>query len=176
MTQAAVILIPGGVARRPSRRRGGGSAGRRGAGVDAPAGNLRRALQAGLDEVLAVLTDEGDAAGLAEDATLLLDEADVPDEASSLRVATDWCARSGHDRLIVALFGAAVLEPEAWRTLASASGPPVLVARDRRRGLGVVRLEATVWSLLPLEGRADVLWRSRPELAAELLVEPAPSG
>lgn len=142
---------------------------------DAATANLHRALQAGLDEVLVVLTDERDAAGLAEAATLLLDEASAPDESSSLRVATDWCARAGHDRLIVALPGAGILEPPGWESLASAGGSPVLIARTRRGPVGVVRLEAAVWSLLPLEGRADVLWRSRPELASEFLVEPGPS-
>ncbi len=166
MTQAAVVLIP------PARPAGRGGTGRS-AGAGATAANLRAAAAAGFADVIGVLTDERAAAGMPEGVTLLLDEADVPDEASSLRAALDYCARAGHDVAVVALQGAALLDSAGWAALAAAGGPPVRVGVGARGPVGAVRLDASVWALLPLEGRADVLWRARPELAAELALDRA---
>jgi hypothetical protein len=160
VTQAAVVLVD---ARPPAASRG-----RRGA--DPAAANLRAALAAGFSEVLGVVTDERAAAGLPEEATLLLDEAAAPDESSSLRVALDYCAREGYDSLVVALLDAKAVLPAQWAALGAAPGSPVLRGRDRRGPLGLVRLEATVWSLLPLDGPVAVLWRARPELASDALI------
>ncbi len=160
MTRAAAIL-----ARPTLARRGRATPG-------AAVVNTKAALDAGFDEVLAVVTDVAAASGLPDGVTVLLDEAGEPDEASSLRVATDWCARMGHhDVVVAALFEAAPLEAEAWRRLAEATGTPVVLARNLRGRLSVARLEAGIFSLLPLEGRVEVLWRSRPELMSELAVE-----
>lgn len=163
MTQAAVVLVP-------ATERGRSGGGRRGGPLGAAA-NLRAALGAGFAEVLAVLADERMAASLPEEATLLLDEAAAPDEASALRVAIDYCARAGHDAVVVALFAAAALDAASWSALAGAGGAPVRTGKTLRGSVGVVRLDATVWSLLPLEGRVEVLWRARPELAADVVLD-----
>lgn len=158
--------------REPARRE---PAGRGRPAPRAAAVNARAALDANFDEVLAVVTDAAAASGLPDGVTVLLDEASEPDEASSLRVATDWCARMGHhDVVVAALYEAGPLDVAGWRHLAEATSTPIVLARNRRGRLAVARLEATVFSLLPLEGRVDVLWRSRPELMSELAVDVEP--
>lgn len=157
----------------PAQPTSGRRAGRGSAGVSAERANLAAALSAGFGDVVGVLTDERSAVGLPEGATLLLDEADAPDEASSLRVALDYAARSGHDAVVVALHGARVLPETGWEALSRAAGPPVRVGVTARGAVGVVRLAAVVWSLLPLEGRVDLLWRARPELASTCALDRA---
>ena len=141
----------------------------------AQAENLREALAAGFDEVIAVVRDPDLAAELPEDVTVLLDESAQADEASALRVAADWCARSGHDRLVVALAAARVAPTPVWSLLEVTDTTPVLLARDARGAIGVVRLDASVWSLLPLSGGVDALWRARRELVTEVLVTREPT-
>lgn len=130
------------------------------------------ALSAGADETLVVVAGAELARVVPDDATVLLDDASVPDEASAARVALDWAARAGHGAAVVAygdLRRGAAGEREAWAALVTvAAGEPVLVGIRRRRPTGLVRLEASIWSLLPLSGSLEVLWRARPELAGDL--------
>lgn len=156
MTVAAAVLVP---SPRPAPRL---------------AEAVQAALGSGADEVLVVLASREAAAGVPEGVTVLLDAAGSPDEASAARVALDWSARAGHTSAVVA-FGEparspAVREQAAWAALveAPAGGPPVLVGVRRGQPAGLVRLEAPAWTLLPLSGALGVLWRARPELAAEL--------
>lgn len=170
MTTAAVVLEPS----RPARAAGGGRAGgRAGGGRRQVAAKLLGALDAGLDEVLAVITDEAAAAECPDGVTVLLDESGSGDEASLLRVAADWSARAGHDRIVVALGSALSVTGAAWRAVADADDAQIVVAKNARGPIGLVGVRASVFSLLPLEGGVEVLWRARPELARELVVETA---
>lgn len=133
----------------------------------------RAALRSGADESLAVVGSPPAAEAVPEEMTVLLDGATAPDEASAARVAVDWAARSGHAALVVG-YGELGQFPcvgrgEAWAALVGAPGvAPVVVGTRRAQPAGLVRLEATSWSLLPLSGGLEVLWRARPELAGEL--------
>ncbi len=142
------------------------------------------ATAAGLDDVVVVVGDEEQASGLPEEATVLLDGSSEPSESAALRAALDWCGRNGHGAVVVAVSplsgGAppALTDPGRWRAVADASGGPVVALAARLGERSPVRLDATVWPLLPLGGDFAALWRSRPELVTTLdpaTAVPAPS-
>ncbi|HLI15543.1 MAG TPA: DUF501 domain-containing protein [Acidimicrobiales bacterium] len=159
MTTAAIVLEPA-RPRRPSS-----------AAIGARA-LAEAALRAGLDEVVVVLAAPGEAEGVPEAATVLVDWAEPASEASALHAALDYCQRAGHDAAVVALgdadgsAGAARARPAAWRRAAQAPGP-VAVVRAGRRFTGLVRLAAEVWPLVPLDGPVARLWRQHPELCRD---------
>lgn len=137
------------------------------------------AMASGADEVLVVLSSAALAAAVPEGATVLLDDAQGADEASTARVAADWSARAGHTTLVVCharlgRTGSVASRSGAWAALvASTAKEPVLVGTYRRAPAALVRLDAAVWSALPLSGHLEVLWRARPELAAEVALDGA---
>jgi len=131
------------------------------------------AVEAGLDE-LVVVSGAADLSGVVPDgATLLHNDDWALGQATSLRVALDWCARQGHLSAVVGLGDLPGLTVEAWRSVAEARGGPIVVATyDGRRG-HPVRLDAEIWSLLPISGDegARSLASRRPELVTELACE-----
>jgi len=135
------------------------------------------ALQAGLDETVVVIDSEERAAALPDGATVLLDAAATPGDASALRAALDWCARQGHDAVVLALDegapGDPAEDPRSWRALAAAAGGPVVVATRGGRGAPLARLDAEAWPLLPLEGSVAATWRNHPELVSTLALDAA---
>jgi hypothetical protein len=135
-------------------------------------GAVEAALSAGAEETFVVVGDAQLGAVLPEGATVLLDGSFAPDEASAARVALDFAARSGQSAVVVGygdLTRGAVLERDAWAALIEADATvPVVVGTWRHRPAGLVRLEASSWSLLPLSGSLELLFRARPELVGQL--------
>lgn len=131
---------------------------------------LDPAVAAELDEVVVVTGayDLDDA--LPEGTTVLRNDMWATGRASSLRAAADWCARRDHTAMVVGLADQPGLSETAWRALAAPFPTPVAVATYSRRRDHPVRLEATVWALLPVSGDegARALMRSRPELVTEV--------
>jgi CTP:molybdopterin cytidylyltransferase MocA len=126
---------------------------------------LGAALDAALDELVVVLgaVDVDVPAGV----TVLRNEAWPTGMASSLQVAVAHARATGHDAIVVGLADQPGVTTEAWRAVAHAPvEPPIVVATyDGRRG-HPVRLPASVWDQLPVdgdEGARSVLQR-RPEL------------
>lgn len=137
---------------------------------------VEAAEQAGLDE-LVVVTGAIDLADvLPACVTVLSNERWEDGQSSSLRVGVDWSARQGHDAAVVALADQPGLTPDAWRALAEPSHTPIAVATYGGRRGHPVRLEAAVWSLLPVSGDegARRLIRGRPELVSEVPCEGNP--
>ncbi len=134
---------------------------------------IEPAVEAGCDEVV-VVSGAADLTGLVpSDVTLLRNDEWQLGQATSLGVALDWCQRQGHTAAIVGLGDTPGLTASAWRAVASAPGGPIVVATyDGRRG-HPVRLDATVWTLLPTSGEegARVLMSRRPELVTEVACE-----
>lgn len=131
---------------------------------------IEPAEQAGLDELVVV---EG-AVDLAEfvpaGATLLDNDDWQLGQATSLRVAIDWCQRQGHDSVVVGLGDQPGLTVEAWRAVADSPGGPIVVATYYGRRGHPVRLDARVWPLLPIDGddAARALMARRSELVTEV--------
>ena len=124
---------------------------------DDTAAVLNAALSSELDEVVVVVGDERRAASLPEGVTVLLDRAIDP--TSRLRSALDWCARSGHDAIVVrfpatagAPAPAAELDPAAWSALVHGAATPIAVLCSASGRTRLVRLDAEAWPLVPLEG------------------------
>ena len=134
------------------------------------------ALEAGLDEVV-VVTGAVDLSGvLPDEVTVLGNELWKEGQSSSLRVAVDWCARRGHEAVVVGLGDQPGLTVAAWRALAAPSPTPIAVATYGGVRGHPVRLEASVWPLLPVSGDegARRLLRGRPELVTEVPCEGDP--
>ncbi|MGO9964610.1 MAG: NTP transferase domain-containing protein [Acidimicrobiales bacterium] len=131
------------------------------------------AVEAQLDE-LVVVSGAVDLGGVVPDeATLLCNEDWHLGQATSLRVALDWCARQGHLAAVIGLGDLPGLTADAWRAVAGARGGPIVFATYYGHRGHPVRLDAEIWSLLPTSGDegARSLASRRPELVTELACE-----
>jgi molybdenum cofactor cytidylyltransferase len=138
---------------------------------------IEPAGEAGLDEVV-VVSGAVDLADVVPDsATLLSNDEWRLGQATSLGVALDWCQRQGHSAAVVGLGDTPGLTALAWRSVACADGGPIVVATYGGRRGHPVRLDATVWTLLPTSGDegARTLMSRRPELVTEVACEGTPT-
>jgi molybdenum cofactor cytidylyltransferase len=138
---------------------------------------IEPAGEAGLDEVV-VVSGAVDLADVVPDsATLLSNDEWRLGQATSLGVALDWCQRQGHSAAVVGLGDTPGLTALAWRSVARADGGPIVVATYGGRRGHPVRLDATVWTLLPTSGDegARTLMSRRPELVTEVACEGTPT-
>lgn len=135
------------------------------------------ALEAGLDEVVVVDGAADLGAVVPEGVTLLHNERWHDGQATSLRVALDWCARQGHQAAVIGLGDTPGLTPAAWRSVATTPGGPMVFATYEGRRGHPVRLDASVWPLLPTSGDegARALASGRPELVREVPCVGAPA-
>ena len=92
--------------------------------------------------------------------------------ATSLSVAVEWGKTEGFDALIVGLADQPGVLASSWRRLSDSSSPIAVANYDGRSG-NPVRLERSVWPLLPRIGDegARVLLRTRPELVEQVACE-----
>jgi molybdenum cofactor cytidylyltransferase len=136
------------------------------------------AAGATLDEVVVVTGAVDLSAALAGiPVTVLANEDWARGQATSLRAALDWCERQGHASAVVGLGDQPLVPPSAWRAVADAPGGPIVVATYGGRRRNPVRLDRTVWPVLPPDGDegARVLMRRRPELVTEVACGGDPS-
>jgi exopolyphosphatase/guanosine-5'-triphosphate,3'-diphosphate pyrophosphatase len=128
------------------------------------------------DEVVVVVGPTASLRHLPEDVTVIVDLAGAPSEAAALRAAVDYAQRSGASTIFVALDdalaeGVVAADPESWRRVRDAPAGEIVVGTVGGRPVGPVRLAAGVWPLLPLDGRVDRLFSSRPELVVHFPLE-----
>ena len=95
--------------------------------------------------------------------------------ATSLNVAVDWVETRGFDVLIVGLADQPGVLAATWGRLSDSSSP-IAVANYEGHAGNPVRLESSVWPLLPRIGDegARVLLRTRPELVEQVTCEGSP--
>jgi molybdenum cofactor cytidylyltransferase len=86
-------------------------------------------------------------------------------QATSLALAVAEAERAGHRAIVVGLGDQPMVPAAAWRTVGATAGPVVTASFDGHRR-PPVKLERTVWPLLPAEGDegARSLMRARPDL------------
>ena len=171
MTVLGVVLAAGAGER---FRQSGGTGAKQLAEVDGTA-LVVRALQAALDADLAevaVVQGAVDLSGVAPAGVTVLDNpAWARGVATSLQVALAHARAGGRDALVVGLADQPGVTAAAWMAVADARpSPPIAVATyDGRRG-NPVRLAASVWAELPVDGDegARALMRRSPELVQEV--------
>lgn len=98
-------------------------------------------------------------------------------QASSLQVALDWCRRAGHRAAAVGLGDQPLIPSSAWEAVGRCEQAPVVAATYGGRRRNPVRLDRSVWHLLPASGDegARALMRRRPDLVAETPCEGDPA-
>ncbi len=128
------------------------------------------AMGAGLDEMVVVTGAVDLGAVLPPDITLLRNEAWASGLASSLRVGLDWCDRQGHGAAVVGLGDQPLVPVEAWRNVATSTGAPIVVATYSGRRRNPVKLDRSVWALVPVTGDegARAVMGSQPALVCEV--------
>jgi molybdenum cofactor cytidylyltransferase len=125
---------------------------------------------AGFDELVIVAGSTDLRKIVPDDATLLQNDQWQAGQATSLRVALDWCHRQGHDAAVIGLGDLPGLTVEAWRAVRDAPAGPIVVATYAGRRGHPVRLDSTVWPSLPIDGDegARFLMARHPELVTEV--------
>lgn len=130
---------------------------------------LDAVLAAGLDETF-VVTGAADLSGLLPSGVTVLDNPRWAEgQGTSLAVAVAAARAAGHGALVVGLGDQPFITPEAWRLVAAAPGPIAAALYGQRRR-NPVKLEASVWPLLPSTGDegARKLFQLHPELVTEV--------
>lgn len=129
---------------------------------------VQAAIDAGVFGAVAVVTGAVALDGvLPEGVVLVPNPAWAEGQASSVRAGIGWAEQSGFDRVVVGLADQPGVLSAAWRSVASsdASEPIVVATYGGERG-NPVRLDRSIWHLLPEQGDegARALARRRPEL------------
>jgi molybdenum cofactor cytidylyltransferase len=96
-------------------------------------------------------------------------------QASSLQTAVSWAFERQHEAIVVGLGDQPLVPPAAWAAVAASESPVAVATFDGQRR-PPVRLERSVWSLLPTGGDegARVLMKERPDLVSEVVCEGLP--
>lgn len=126
---------------------------------------LDSVLAAGFNEVL-VITGSADLDGLLPDGVRRLANPRWEEgQATSLQVAVEAAEAAGHRAIVVGLGDQPLVPPAAWRTVGATAGPIVTAEFDGQRR-PPVKLDRSVWPLLPDSGDegARAVMRSRPDL------------
>ena len=133
---------------------------------------LSDALEAGLDATYVVFGAEDMTdllTGLAEEVTVVLNQDWAKGQSTSLQAGVRAAELDGCSAVVASVADQPLVGPEAWRLVAYAPGAIVSASFAGRRR-PPVKLESSVWPLLPLGGDegARALMRRRPELIREV--------
>ena len=160
MTTLAVVLAAG-----AGRRFGGGKLHALFRGRPLLAWALEAAAGAGLDATVVVTGGEAVDDLVPAVVTAVANPRWAEGQATSLQVAVAVAEPGSHDTLVVGLADTPFVPTAAWTAVAAADGPIAVAEYDGLRR-PPVRLDRSVWALLPTEGDegARALLRERPDL------------
>jgi molybdenum cofactor cytidylyltransferase len=136
--------------------------------------SLEQLLRAGFDDVVVVT---GAVELHVPDGVAALHNARWAEgQATSLALAIDRARHHALGAVVVGLADQPFVLAEAWRAVAAAPGAIAVATYDGRRG-NPVKLDASVWDLLPVEGDAGarVVIGMRPELVTEVACAGSPA-
>jgi len=161
LSTAAVVLAAGG----STRFRGGHKLATQFRGRPLVTWAVEAAVASALDEVVVVVGAL--TLPLPSGVRVVVNRHWAAGQATSLQAAVAACRR--HEAIVVGLGDQPLVLPETWRAVASSTGL-VAVATYKGKRRNPVRLERTIWPLLPRSGDqgARVLMRTRPDLVTEV--------
>jgi molybdenum cofactor cytidylyltransferase len=136
---------------------------------------LAAAASAHLDEV-AVIVGAVDLGVAVPEGVRVIENPDwASGQASSLQRALSWASERQHEAVVVGLGDQPLVPSAAWAAVAASPSPVAVATFDGQRR-PPVRLERSVWSLLPTGGDegARVLMKERPDLVTEVVCEGLP--
>lgn len=130
--------------------------------------SLENVLAAGLDEVIVV---EGpiELAQFCGDAVRVHNPDWSSGQSSSLQTGIRAASARGHGTIVVGLGDQPFVPPSAWAAVASTASP-IAVASFEGQRTPPVRLDRSVWPMLPVSGDvgARELMKARPDLVREV--------
>jgi molybdenum cofactor cytidylyltransferase len=139
---------------------------------------LEHAAEAGLARTWVVTgaIDLAAAGAVPPDVEVLANERWAEGQATSLHLAISAAGGAGLDAVVVGLGDQPLVPASAWRAVAAARERPIAVATYGGRRGNPVRLDRSVWELVPTEGDegARVLMRERPDLVMAVACEGDP--
>jgi molybdenum cofactor cytidylyltransferase len=137
---------------------------------------LSAAAGAGLDEV-AVIVGAVDLGVAVPAGVRVLENPDwASGQASSLQTAVSWALERQHEAVVVGLADQPLVPASAWAAVAALASPIAVATFDGERR-PPVRLDRSVWGLLPTSGDegARVLMKKRPDLVREVICQGQPA-
>jgi CTP:molybdopterin cytidylyltransferase MocA len=139
---------------------------------------LAAVLQSGIGPVVVVTGAAPDVVpgDLVDQVTICHNPTWAEGQMTSLLVGLRHAAELGCIEAVIGLADQPFVTPDAWRTVAAAAGPIAVATYDGRRGTPV-KLDRSVWHLLPAGGDegARALMRVRPDLVREVACTGSPA-
>jgi molybdenum cofactor cytidylyltransferase len=137
---------------------------------------LAAAADAGLDEVAVIFGAVDLGAAVPEGVRVVENPEWASGQASSLQTAVSWALERQHEAVVVGLGDQPLVPSSAWAAVAASASPVAVGTFDGQRR-PPVRLDRSVWSLLPTAGDegARVLMKERPDLVREVVCEGQPA-
>lgn len=131
--------------------------------------SLDAVMAAGFNEVIVVTGAVDLGHLLPDDVTVVQADRWSEGQALTIRAGINAADRAGHAAVVVGLGDQPFVPTSAWRTVGATRGAIVTASFDGERR-PPVKLERSVWHLLPNEGDAGAreLIRSRPDLVSEV--------